>query len=71
MIEYQEKTIHIYKKTSNQTLNLYGTIDNIIKTINIKKSLYNIEATSIFENHVGFVALPRNNSKFLKFVIVH
>lgn len=71
MIEHQEKTNNIFTKTSNQTLNLYGANDNIIKTINTKKSLYNIETTSIFGNQVGFIELPQNNRKFLKFVIVH
>ncbi len=56
---------------SNQTLIVYDNIGKLIKTINIKNSIYINEDMSMLASGMYYVVLPHVNMKPLKFVIAH
>lgn len=56
---------------SNQTLNVYDSFGFLIKTINIKNSVYTREHDSLLAIGVNFLVLPQQSTKPLKFDIAH
>ena len=53
---------------SNQTLNVYDTNTNLIKTINIENSIYIIEDLAILVIGSHYIGIPHFNLEPLKFV---
>ncbi len=56
---------------SNQTLNVYGIVGKLIKTISTKKSIYINEELFKLTTEMFNIVLPQFNIKPLKFVIAH